>query len=213
MSRQKHNLAVVTDNYGGYGSGRTFKDAERLTVYRNRLFYRNAGSNADSRIEEYCCKGDASDPASMEKTAEFRINGGNVENYTLGKELTFTTDETAAIYCSEGFGHTNGWRTIVHGRRAVMEIPIDKVPENVEDLHAYFNVLTIYEKTPIEIYSNDELVYEGELDAVINTNGLNFLIPIDTLDRNVLRLEFIFPEIEDDVTDIMALTSFKIYSQ
>ena len=205
--------SAVTDNYGGYGSGRTFKDAERLTMYRNRLFYRNAGSNADSRIEEYCCKGDASDPASMEKTAEYRINGGNVENYTLGKELTFTTDETAAIYCSEGFGHTNGWRTIVHGRRAVMEIPIDKVPENVEDLHAYFNVLTIYEKTPIEIYSNDELVYEGELDAVINQNGLNFLIPIDTLDRNVLRLEFIFPEIEDDVTDIMALTSFKIYSQ
>ena len=136
-----------------------------------------------------------------------------MENYTLGKELTFTTDETAAIYCSEGFGRTNGWRTIIHGNRAVMEIPIDKIPENVEDLHAYFNVLTIYEKTPIVIYSDGEEIYSGELDSVIRQNGLNFLIPIDTLDRNVLRLEFDFPEITDVSTDIMALTSFKIYSQ
>ena len=205
--------ATVTDDYGDYGSGLTFKDAERMPLYRARMFYRNAGSNADSRIEEYRCKGDAADPKSLEKINEYRINGGNVENYTLGKELTFTTDETAAIYCSEGFGHTNGWRTIVHGNRAVMEIPVDKVHENVEDLHAYFNALTIYDKTPIEIYSDGEFIYEGELDSVIRQNGLNFLIPIDTLDRNTIRLEFVFPEIKDDSTNIMALTSFKIYSQ
>ena len=205
--------STVTDDYSDYGTGVTFRDAEKKPSNRERLFYRNAGSNAASRIEEYRCKGDASDPDNMEKIAEYRINGGNVENYTLGKELTFTTDETAAIYCSEGFGRTNGWRTIIHGNRAVMEIPIDKIPENVEDLHAYFNVLTIYEKTPIVIYSDGEEIYSGELDSVIRQNGLNFLIPIDTLDRNVLRLEFDFPEITDVSTDIMALTSFKIYSQ
>ncbi len=205
--------ATVTDDYAGYGSGITFKDAEKEPADRVRLFYRNAGSNAASRIEEYRCTGDASDPGSLEKIAEHQINGGNVENYTLGSELTFTTDETAAMYCSEGFGHTNGWRTIVHGKKAIMEIPIDKIPENIEDLHAYFNVLTIYEKTPVEIYSGDELIYEGELNSVILQNGLNFLIPIDTLDRNTLRLEFVFPEIKDNSTDIMALTSFKIYNQ
>ena len=48
---------------------------------------------------------------------------------------------------------------------------------------------------------------------MIRQNGLNFLIPIDTLDRNTIRLEFVFPEIKDDSTNIMALTSFKIYSQ
>ena len=205
--------ASVTDDYKNYGSGVTFKDAEKLPENRERLFYRNAGSNAASRIEEYRCTGNAADPKSLVKIAEYRINGGNIDNYTLGKELTFTTDETAAIYCSEGFGHTNGWRTIVHGKRAVMEIPLDKVPENVEDLHAYFNVLTIYEKTPVIIYSNGEEIYSGELNSVVRQNGLNFLIPIDTLDKNTIRLEFVFPEIKDDTTDIMALTSFKIYNQ
>lgn len=205
--------STVTDDYTSYGTGYTFKDAEKAASDRRRLFYRNAGSNAASRIEEYRCTGDASDPANLEKIAEYRINGGNVENYTLGKELTFTTDETAAIYCSEGFGHTNGWRTIVHGSRAVMEIPLDKVPDNVADLHAYFNVLTIYRKTDIVIYSGGEEIYDGELDSVIRQNGLNFLIPVDTIDRNTIRLEFVFPEIKDDSTNIMALTSFKIYKQ
>ncbi len=205
--------STVTKDYADYGTGMTFKDAEKMKANRERLFYRNAGSNAASRIEEYRCTGDASDVKNLEKISEYRINGGNVESYTLGEELTFTTDETAAIYCSEGFGHTNGWRTIIHGSRAVMEIPIDKIPENVSDLHAYFNVLTIYEKTPIVIYSNDEEIYRGELNSVVRQNGLNFLIPIDTLDRNVLRLEFDFPEIKDDSTNIMALTSFKIYNQ
>lgn len=205
--------SAVTKDYSGYGSGVTFRDAEKLPADRERFFYRNTGSNAASRIEEYRCTGDASKPESMEKIAEYRINGGNVDKYTLGKELTFTTDETAAMYCLEGFGHTNGWRTIVHGKHALMEIPIDKIPENIEDLHAYFNVLTIYEKTPVEIYSNGELVYDGVLNSVIRQNGLNFLIPIDTLDRNTLKLEFVFPEIKDDSTDIMALTSFKIYYQ
>ncbi len=205
--------STVTTDYTDYGSGVTFKDAEKLTYDRRRLFYRNAGSNAASRIEEYRCTGYADDVKNMEKIAEYRINGGNVEPYTLGKELTFTTDETAAIYCTEGFGHTNGWRTIVHGKSAVMEIPLDKIPDNIEDLHAYFNVLSIYEKTDIEIYSNDELIYEGELGPVIRENGLNFLIPIDTIERNTVKLEFCFPEIKDDSTNIMALTSFKIYNQ
>lgn len=205
--------STVTSDYSDYGTGVTFKDAEKLKHDRRRLFYRNAGSNAASRIEEYRCTGYADEVKNMEKIAEYQINGGNVEAYTLGKELTFTTDETAAIYCTEGFGHTNGWRTIVHGRSAVMEIPIDKIPDNIEDLHAYFNVLSIYEKTPVEIYSGDEEIYEGELDSVILQNGLNFLIPIDTIDRNTIKLEFYFPEIEDDSTSIMALTSFKIYNQ
>ena len=205
--------STVTSDYRDYGSGTTFKDAEKAAADRRRLFYRNAGSNAASRIEEYRCTGEASDPKSLEKIAEYRINGGNVDSYTLGTELTFTTDETAAIYCSEGFGHTNGWRTIIHGNRAVMEIPLNKVPENIEDLHAYFNVLTIYEKTPFQIYSGGEEIYQGELNSVIRQNGLNFLIPIDTLDRNTLRLEFVFPEIEDASTNVMALTSFKIYNQ
>ena len=94
-----------------------------------------------------------------------------------------------------------------------MEIPIDKIPDNIEDLHAYFNVLTIYEKTPVIIYSGGEEVYSGELNSVIKQNGLNFLIPIDTLDRNTVRLEFVFPQIKDDNTNIMALTSFKLYNQ
>ena len=48
---------------------------------------------------------------------------------------------------------------------------------------------------------------------MIKQNGLNFLIPIDTLDRNTVRLEFVFPQIKDDNTNIMALTSFKLYNQ
>ena len=205
--------STVTASYSEYGSGITFKDAEKLPQTRERLFYRNAGSNAGSRIEEYRCTGSAADVNNLEKIAEHRINGGNIDSYTLGKELTFTTDETAAIYCSEGFGHTNGWRTIVHGKRAVMEIPIDKIPENIEDLHAYFNVLTIYEKTPVIIYSDGEEIFSGELNSVVRQNGLNFLIPEYAIGSDkLLTLEFTFPDIEDS-SNIMALTSFKIYHQ
>jgi len=207
-------VSTVTDDYSGYGSGLTFKDAESAYSDRHRYFYRSAGINADSRIEEYVTTTSIYEPSGLKLLNSFYINGGKVDKYALGTELTFASDETAAIYCKEGFGHTNGWRTIMRGNTASMEIPLEKLPDNIADLHAYFNVLSIYEQTQCIIKANGVTVYNGKLDSVVRSNGLNFLIPISAIGRdNTLNLEFTFPKIKDKNSNIMALTSFKIYHQ
>ena len=205
--------STVTDDYSSYGSGVTIKDAEDARHNRRRFFYRNAGSNADSRIEQYVTTTSPLAADGMRLVNNFYINGGKVDSYKLGTELTFASDETAAIYCKSGFGHTNGWRTIMRGSSAVMEIPIDDIPANIEDLHAYFNVLNIYEETRCVIKANGVKVFDGRLDSVIRQNGLNFLIHEYYIGSdNLLNLVFTFPDIDDN-SDIMALTSFKIYHQ
>ena len=207
--------ATVTEEYRGIGTGVSFSDAEDLSWNRRRFFYRNTGSNADSRIEEYKSNSSAISAEDLKLVKNYYINGGRIDSYVLGTELTFTEDETAAIYCKEGFGHTNGWRTIVRSSPAIMEIPFERIPDNLEDLHAYFSVLNIYEETRCVIYANGEEVFNAKLGAAIRMNGLNFLIPTDVIGPDKkLTLEFSFPELpEGESMDIVALTSFKIYHQ
>ncbi len=203
----------VTDDYKNIGTGLSFTDAESVPWNRRRFFYRNTGSNADSRIEEYKTNSDAIGENELMLVNRYYVNGGRVDHYTLGTELTFTEDETAAMYCKTGFGHTNGWRTIINGSTALMQIPIEKIPSHLEDLHAYFNVLNIYEETQCVITANGTIVYDGRLGTDERMNGLNFLIPTDVIGTDrTLNLQFSFPEIAED-TDIIALTSFKIYNQ
>ena len=205
--------STVTKDYKKIGSGTSFKDAEKASEKRERYFYRSVGSNAQSRIEEYLINSKNLDSKKIKLTNSYLLNGGVVENYTLGKELTFTEDETAAMYCKSGFGHTNGWRTIINGKTAQMEIPLDDLPGNLSDLHAYFNVLNVYEETECVITANDVNVYTGRLGNDARNHGLNFLIPTDVIGRDkTIRLTFNFPELHED-TDVMALTSFKIYKQ
>ena len=205
--------STVTDQYKDVGTGKTFKDAESSAWNRRRFFYRSTGANAKSRIEEYKTNSPKIDADSLKLINSYYLNGGKVDNYILGTELTFTEDETAVMYCQEGFGHTNGWRTIVNGTKALMEIPVEDIPENLEDLHAYFQVLNIYEETQCVITANGEEVYSGRLSSEVRQNGLNFLIPTDVIGRDrTIYLTFTFPELEHD-TDVMALTSFKIYKQ
>ena len=205
--------STVTKDYQKIGSGTSFKDAEKASEKRERYFYRSVGSNAQSRIEEYLINSKNLDSKKIKLTNSYLLNGGVVENYTLGKELTFTEDETAAMYCKSGFGHTNGWRTIINGKTAQMEIPLDDLPGNLSDLHAYFNVLNVYEETECVITANDVNVYTGRLGNDARNHGLNFLIPTDVIGRDkTIRLTFNFPELRED-TDVMALTSFKIYKQ
>lgn len=214
--------STVTDRYYNCGSGKTISDAAGMSRDRVRYFYLNAGSNADSRIEQYKCTAAASDSDAMTLMNNYYINNGIVDNYVLGDEMMFTIDETAAIYCSEGFGHTNGWRTILRGPEGRMNIPIASIPQNAEDLHVYFNVLSVYENTECVITANGAEVFREELDPTVKNTGLNFLIPADAIGKdNRLTLKFSFPEIDDsemelDVeqrTPIMSFTSFKMYTQ
>lgn len=205
--------STVTDDYKDIGTGVSFKDAEKSPWNRRRFFYLNTGSNAESRIEEYKTNSPAIGKDELKLVKSYYINGGKIDNYILGTELTFTEDETAAIYCKDGFGHTNGWRTIINATSATMEIPIEDIPENIEDMHAYFNVLNIYEETQCVISANGEEVYSGRLTSDVRANGLNFLIPADVIGRDkTVTLTFSFPELSED-TDVIALTSFKIYTQ
>ena len=205
--------STVAKDYAKIGTGKSFKDAESCSGNRLRYFYRSVGSNADSRIEEYEINSSALNSDKLKLVNSYYLNGGNIENYVLGKELTFTEDETAAMYCKSGFGHTNGWRTIINGKTAQMEIPLDDLPGNLTDLHAYFNVLNVYEETDCVITANDVTVYTGRLGNDACNHGLNFLIPTDVIGRDkTIRLTFSFPELYED-TDVMALTSFKIYKQ
>ena len=214
--------SCVTDKYYPYGSGKTFKDAEKLYEERVRYFYLNAGSNADSRVEQYKSSSKASDYLHMSLQNNYYVNGGVVENYRLGEELKFTTDETAAIYCTEGFGHTNGYRTMLRGPHGQMVIPIENVPQKDDNLHVYFDVLSLSSETQCIIEANGEEVYNRTLNPAIHSTGLNFLVPEDVIGPNgTLTLDFYFPEIPDDEMDleandrtiIMSFTSFKIYTQ
>ena len=205
--------STVTNDYKEIGTGKSFKDDEQAAWNRRRFFYRSTGSNAESRIEEYKTNSPKTGADDLKLVNSYYINGGQVDEYVLGMELTFTEDETAAMYCKEGFGHTNGWRTIINSTTAVMEIPIADIPDNIEDLHAYFHVLNIYEETPCVITANGEEVFSGKLSSDVRMTGLNFLIPADVIGRDkTIRLTFRFPELTED-TDVMALTSFKIYKQ
>ena len=205
--------ATVTDDYKDISTGMTFKDAEKLTAPRERLFYRSTGTNAESRIEVYAANSENNHTDSLKLIDTYYLNGGKINDYQLGTELTFTEDETAAMYCKEGFGHTNGWRTIINKKTATMEIPLADSLDNIDDLHAYFKVLSVYEETRCVITSDGEVIYDGEIGNGTRINGLNFLIPTDTIGRDrTIRLEFSFPELEED-TNVMALTAFKIYKQ
>ena len=205
--------STVTDRYKNFSSGLTFRDTQDVRWNRRRAFYRNTGTNADSRIEEYRCNFDETGSDQLDLVNTYMINGGKIDNYKLGSELTFTADETATMYCKEGFGHTNGWRTIVSGPRATMIIPLDQIPANTQDLHAYFSVLNVYEETRCVITANGEPVFDGKLGSYDRVNGLNFLISTDLLSPDEpLTLVFNFPERPEE-TEIIALTSFKIYKQ
>ncbi|MBQ1898555.1 MAG: hypothetical protein II163_05250, partial [Ruminococcus sp.] len=191
--------STVTDQYKDVGTGKTFKDAESSAWNRRRFFYRSTGANAKSRIEEYKTNSPKIDADSLKLINSYYLNGGKVDNYILGTELTFTEDETAVMYCQEGFGHTNGWRTIINGTKALMEIPVEDIPENLEDLHAYFQVLNIYEETQCVISANGEEVYSGRLSSEVRQNGLNFLIPTDVIGRDrTIYLTFAFPDLNED---------------
>lgn len=214
--------SVATNQYYTFGSGKTIADASKMTDERIRYFYLNAGSNSDSRIEQYKCTDTASNTEALTLMNNYLINGGVVENYRLGDEMMFTTDETAAIYCEEGFGHTNGWRTILRGPKGKMVIPFESIPENADDLHVYFNVSSVYENTRCVISANGRTVYDHTLDPSVKSTGLNFLVPANVIGLdNKLTLEFSFPdidsgELEDEVeqrTPIVSFTSFKIYTQ
>lgn len=205
--------STVTDDYKTIGTGVSFKDAEKFPWNRRRFFYLNTGSNADSRIEEYKSNSKAIGKDELKLINSYYINGGKIDDYILGTELTFTEDETAAVYCKEGFGHTNGWRTIINGTTATMEIPFKDIPDNIEDLHAYFSVLSVYEETPYVISANGKEVYSGKLTSDVRGNGLNFLIPADVIGRDkIIILTFSFPELTENA-NVIALTSFKIYTQ
>lgn len=215
-------VSQVSDRYYSYGSGKTISDATSMSRDRVRYFYLNAGSNADSRIEQYKCTSDAANSETLVLMNNFYINNGVVDSYVLGDELTFTIDETAAIYCNEGFGHTNGWRTILRGPRGGMTIPIHSIPKNAEDLHVYFDVLSVYENTQCTITANNTTVFDEKLDPTVKSTGLNFLIPAKVLGPdNKLTLRFTFSEIDDSEmelevdkrTPIMSFTAFKIYTQ
>ena len=212
----------VSGRYHGYGSGKTFKDVENLSDERIRYFYLNAGSNADSRVEQYKSSTKASDYLHMTLQNNYYVNGGVVEKYHLGEELMFTTDETAAIYCTEGFGHTNGYRTMIRGPHGQMVIPIESVPQKNDDLHVFFNVLSVSYETECIIYANDEEVYDRKLTPSMTETGLNFLVPESAIGPDgTLTLDFYFPEVSDEEmnleansrTILMSFTSFKIYTQ
>ncbi len=212
----------ITDRYYLYGSGKTFSEAEQLYAQRVRYFYLNAGSNADSRVEQYKCSSSAAEYQEMTLLSNYYINGGVVDNYRLGEELKFTTDETAAIYCTEGFGHTNGYRTMLRGPHGQMVIPIESIPEKAEDLHVYFDVMSVSNNTECVIKANGRQVYDRRLDPSVRNTGLNFLVPTSIIGAdNTLTLDFLFPEISDDELSleanerviVISFTSFKIYTQ
>lgn len=215
--------SYVTDDYKSYSTGITFDEASKNEKpNRARYFYLNTGDNAESRIEEYKCTTHASKKENLKLVDCYYVNGGKINDYKLGSELSFTGDDTATMYCTEGFGHSTGFRTPLRGPHSQMVIPIDKIPGDVDNLNVYFEVFSIGEKTPCTITANGKEVFNQTLSNSLKTYGINLKVPISLIgDDNTLTLDFDFPDIDESEYDLdtnertitISFTKFKIYAQ
>lgn len=210
----------ITDDYSGYGSGKTFYDFESDAT-RTRYFYLNSGENNKTKIEQYSTREKASDTESLKPLNSF-YSTEDVSNYRLGTSMSFGMDATANQYCIQGFCATTGWRTPLAGPQSQMVIPISSIPSDAQDIHVFFDVHSIERASKCEIYANGKQVFSAKINKSFSKDGLNFTVPKNLIGKDkTLRLRFVFPEISDDEfyleqnkrTKTFSLESFKMYTQ
>ena len=96
---------------------------------RERHFFLNTTGSSQIRIVEYKTTGHAGDKDLLEEVQTYEEEGGKDVPYQLGTVLTFDKDATGNKYATEGFAINSGFRTILRGPVARLEIPLEDPPE------------------------------------------------------------------------------------
>lgn len=213
--------SLVTDEYGLYGSGRTYFRAQEDTN-RVRTFYLNTGENSDIRIDKYMTYSKATDMDSLTLHTSYYANDSEPEKYKLGTSLSFEMDATANAYCTEGFCNTTGWRTSLAGPSSQMIIPVHHIPSDAEDVHVFIGIHSIDKPSKCTIYANGRQVFSAKINETFVSSGLNFTVPTSAIsDDNTILLEFNFSGISENEyeldtnkrTKTISFDTFKMYTQ
>jgi len=165
---------------------------------RERHFFQNTSGSSRVIIQEFKTDSYAGNQEALIPIATYE---DNVEQpYVLGTELSFEADATGNRYAVSGFGINTGWRTILRGHEAVLEIPISKLPEDV-DLTVHMGVYTDDSKSRNAIiYANDQIGYDGVVEKSQNSTGIEFAVPAEVVkaNNNTLTIRIVLPDIDEN---------------
>ncbi len=170
---------------------------------RERRFFRNASGSSKVMIDEYKTTGLAGDYDALELVQSWEDPLGADAPYTLGEELSFTTEATGNRYALEGFGNNTGFRTKLHGPYALLEIPVaDPEPFGTLTFNLKFHSNKINVKETV-IKVNGKEYFRGEITRSMAANGVVFTADAAELFAadNVIRIELEFPEIPMEEMD------------
>jgi hypothetical protein len=161
-------------------------------------------------IDEYKTTGHAGDYDALELVQSWEDPLGADALYTLGEELSFTTEATGNRYAMEGFGNNTGFRTKLHGPYALLEIPVaDPEPFGTLTFNLKFHHNKINVKETV-IKVNGKEYFRGEITRSMAKEGVVFTADAAELfaSDNIIRIELIFPEISEEEmgTDVTSRT-------
>lgn len=209
--------SVGISDYSTYATGKAFDDYKE-DDQRDRYYYNNTGANADARVDEYLLANGLTSyqKDKLQLIQSYYTNGGVVEKYKLGTELSFEIDATANIYCKDGFRQTTGFRTPLAGPHSEMEIPIDSIPNDTQNLILHLGIHNIDNGGHMVSKANGTTIYDDTITYDNNAfKPLNLIIPRSAIgEDNVLNLTFDFDYIDSselnlDVPNRTMTISFK----
>lgn len=163
---------------------------------RERHYFHSTNANSQLLIKEYVTNQHVSENMTVVKT--YDDSWARTIPAELGEELTFRTDATANRYTIDGFGQNTGYRTLLRGPYAKMEIPLAELPEDgvsvyIKPFHKLPPVVTT-----MKVVANGEPVFEGKINKSLISKGITFPLSADSFGSDkLLTLEFYFPEIDD----------------
>ena len=165
---------------------------------RERHFFLNTSGNSRVIIQEYVTNDDVHNKEAVREVGFYEDPEGLDTPYELGTELSFARDATGNKYTVKGFSTNTGFRTILVGHSAEMRIPIANPPKEGDlNIQIKLNGLS-KEVGPVIVMACGNKVLEEKIDANLIKEGLDFVVPVDSLEEGVLSIEFVFPDVPED---------------
>lgn len=172
------------------------EDAER-----ERHFFRNTSGSSKIKIEEYVTRSEVQDKEAFLLISTFEDQRGPETPYTFGERLTFDMNATGNIYAVEGFGQNTGYRTLLVGPKAELQITLAEVPQT-GTINIHFDIhSTIDSAKETIIRVNGIQVLDDVIDKQYVSSGITLFLPVEDLgldQDNRLVITFEFPDIPMD---------------
>lgn len=188
---------IANGNPAETGSGRTLTDIKK-NEKRTRTMYWNIGNNSTFIIGQHESTAHASDADAMKLVKQYRVLDANsAEPYKLGTTLYFTADKTTAnVYCTHGFRTVSTKVTRMEGHNAQMVFPIENPPKK-GNLEVHFSYFSVNNESNMIVSVDGKKVCEHNMVKSSNQETLVFKVPVKSLKRNKLTLDFTFTDIPE----------------